>query len=64
MNRFNTFNLMHSGHVSHFCWPHTAHAERAGTAARDAAGGGERICFMDNSCHVFSFDWLSGFLSF
>ena len=64
LNEFNKFNLTSEGHLSHFRWPETARAPNAQTAAREAARGGERICFVDNRGHVFGADWLSGFLSF
>jgi len=34
--------------VSRFRWPNTARALHARAAARDAAEGRERICFLDN----------------
>jgi len=64
LNEFNKFNLTPEGHLSRFGWPETARAAHSRTAAREAAGGGERICFVDNMGHMFGVDWLSEFLSF
>jgi len=58
------FNLTTQGQVSRNRWPETARALHAGTAAHEAAGGGERIRIVDKWGHVFSSYWLFGFLSF
>ena len=64
LNPFNMFNLTTQGHISRNRWPETVRALHAGTAAREAAGGGERIIIVNNWGHVFDVDWLFGFLSF
>jgi len=58
------FNLTTQGHVSRIRWPETARVIHAQTAAREAAGGGERIRIVDKWGHMSCSDWLFGFLSF
>jgi len=48
LNQFNMFNLTTQGHVLRNRWPETVRALHAGTTAREAAGGGERIRILDN----------------
>jgi len=61
LNQVNMFNLTTQGHASRNGWPETVRALYAGTAAREAAGGGERIRIVDNWGHVFGADWLFSF---
>jgi len=63
-NHSTMLNLQADVRVACFGWEKMVRVQHASTNASGFAGGGVRICFLDNMGHVFSVDWLSGFLSF